>query len=385
MSLGDLTQQIRTVSKTCIDCPLCREECAFLQKYGSPKFIADGCIRMDPGYRHEIAFECSLCGLCSAVCPVGIHPEKLFLLMRQTAHKQGAGVFSEHARILNYEKRGFSRRYTWYAIPAHCDTIIFPGCTLPGTRPEMVKQLYSQLKEIVPNLGLVLDCCTNPSHDLGREHFFQAMFGELKTFLVDNGIRTVLVACPNCYKMFHQYGQNLSVRTVYEVLSEGPPPAAASVSGSVLVHDPCAIRFETDVQQATRKLIQSMGLTIVEMPHSGEKTVCCGEGGSVGMLNSDLADHWRDSRKKEAGGQRLVTICAGCAGSLNAVTPVSHILDLIFEPTKALSGKAKVSHALITCWNRLWLKQWAKQNIVSFVTRERTFRAEFSDEGNRYQ
>ncbi|MBI5593717.1 MAG: VTT domain-containing protein [Deltaproteobacteria bacterium] len=376
MPQHDPTQWIQTISEKCIECPLCRKECAYLQKYGTPKFIADGYAAMDTSTRHEIAFECGLCGLCAAVCPVGIYPEKMFMEMRQKAHKNGVGEFPEHAGILNYEKRGISRRYTWYAIPKNCDTIFFPGCTLPGTRPEKVKRLFVQLKETIPNLGFVLDCCTKPSCDLGREHFFQAMFDELITFLRNSGIRNVLVACPNCYKIFHQHGQTLTVKTVYEVLSESPLPEAAPISGAVVIHDPCAIRFEPAVQQAARKLIRSKGLTIIEMPHSGEQTVCCGEGGSVGMLCPEFTDHWRTIRKEEAGGQRIITYCAGCANSLNTVTPASHILDLIFEPDATLSGKTKVSRAPITYWNRIRLKNWAKQSIGSAITRERTFTAE---------
>jgi len=36
-----LKSELSIQSKKCIECKLCRKECKFLQKYGSPKDIAD--------------------------------------------------------------------------------------------------------------------------------------------------------------------------------------------------------------------------------------------------------------------------------------------------------------------------------------------------------
>jgi len=104
--------------------------------------------------------------------------------------------------ILGYEKRGTSKRYSYYAFPENCSTVLFPGCALPGTRPDKVKSLFAHLQKTIPNLGIVFDCCTKPSHDLGRDIHFQAMFNELQNYLLQNGIKNILVACPNCYRVF---------------------------------------------------------------------------------------------------------------------------------------------------------------------------------------
>ena len=48
----------------------------------------------------------------------------------------------------------------------------------------------------ITDIGIVLDCCTKPSHDLGDEEHFNAMFGEMKDYLLSQGIKTVLLACP---------------------------------------------------------------------------------------------------------------------------------------------------------------------------------------------
>jgi uncharacterized membrane protein YdjX (TVP38/TMEM64 family)/Fe-S oxidoreductase len=372
---SSLREQLDVMSEKCIKCKLCEKECAFLRKYGKPKDIADFYNPLDK-IQQGMPFECSLCQLCAAVCPVKINPALMFLEMRRETVKRGKGDYPEHSVILEYEKRGTSKRYTYYALPEGCDTIFFPGCTLPGTRPDKVIELYEHLKQFIPALGIVLDCCTKPSHDLGRETYFNALFHEMKDYLLKNGIRNVVVACPNCYKVFRKHGGDLTVQTAYEIMAEKGLPERGQINGIVTVHDSCAVRFEESVHSAARDLILKKGLTIEEMKHSATKTLCCGEGGSVGFLAPDLAKKWGINRKREADGRRIITYCAGCANCLSSLTPTSHILDLLFEPKATIAGSVKVSKAPLTYWNRLNLKRQLKNMTKGSMTRERTFSAE---------
>jgi hypothetical protein len=202
------------------------------------------------------------------------------------------------------------------------------------------------------------------------------MFGEMKTSLLQHGVRTVLVACPNCYEIFKQYGEGLSVQTVYELLADNGSSETGKISATVTVHDPCAVRFDESIHGSVRKLIADQGLTVEEMPHHGRNTLCCGEGGSVGFLSPDLAGNWGSIRKAEANGRRIITYCAGCTNALNAMTPASHILDLLYEPEATIAGSLKVSKAPFTYLNRIRLKKQLKKEIDAVVTRERTFSAE---------
>jgi uncharacterized membrane protein YdjX (TVP38/TMEM64 family) len=150
-------------------------------------------------------------------------------------------------------------------------------------------------------------------------------------------------------------------------------PGNGNISGTVSIHDSCAVRYDEPVHSAVRDLVKGKGLTVEEMPHSAMKTLCCGEGGAVGFLSQDLAKNWAVLRKKEADGKRLVSYCAGCTHFLNSVTPTSHIIDLLFEPEAALSGNVKVSKAPFTYLNRLKLKKYFKETSNGSITRERTF------------
>ena len=367
-----LREALQTISDKCINCELCQKECTFLQEYGKPKHIADSFDLHNKDHQ-GMAFDCSLCELCAVVCPVDLDPARMFLEMRRDAVRSGQGEFTEHGGILAYERRGTSPLFTYYALPPGCDTVFFPGCALPGTRPDTTWSLFEHLRKTMPSLGIVLDCCTKPSHDLGRDEYFTAMFTEMRDFLLKNGVRQVIVACPNCYKVFNTYGETLSVRTAYEFMAQDALPTGIKLAATVNVHDSCAVRYESAIHTAVRDLCTKQGLTLSEMPHHREKTLCCGEGGSVGFVTSELAQKWAASRQEEADATRIVTYCAACANFLGVVTPTSHVLDLLFQPEATMAGKVKVAKAPITYLNRLKLKKRFKNTVDAAITRVRIF------------
>jgi len=373
-----LQELLHSVEAGCNECGICASECAFLRRYGTPKTIADS---FDASHKASLSrpFECSLCGLCTAVCPERLDLENLFLEMRREAVEQGYGHFPEHAPLLNYEHLGTSRRFTLYRLPPGCTSIFFPGCALSGTRPDGVSKVFSLLQKADPEVGIVFDCCLKPSHSLGREAYATAMFAEMRDYLLGQGVEEVLVGCPNCQVMFEAFGHDLAVKTIYEVLAESALPLEQA-TGTVTVHDPCVIRNAKPVQQSVRTLLQRQGLTVAEMPHSGKTTLCCGLGGGVKLLAPDLAEEVAARRKDEAQGRRIITYCAGCVQALAPHTPASHLLDLLFVPEQTLAGKKKGTAAPFTYLNRLRLKKSFKTMAGSAMLRERTFIAE---EGQR--
>jgi Fe-S oxidoreductase len=366
-----LQEKLQAVSHRCTNCGLCQEECAFLRRYGKPKDIAD---RYDTlGTEDPIMpFECSLCGLCTALCPVGVDPAELFLEMRRETVRLGEGVFAEHAVLTGYERRGTSRRFSYYGFPEGCDTVFFPGCALSGTRSERVILAYQRLKNIIPTLGIVLDCCTKPSHDLGHEDHFTAMFSEMQNYLTGQGVKKVLVACPGCYGIFAQHGDPLKMESIYEVLSEDGLGGPMGLARTATIHDPCVVRFEKHMHKAVRKLVQERGYKIEEMPHSRSQTVCCGDGGGVSLLAPDLAGAWGELRQKEVDGRMVITYCAGCTDRLSKLFPTTHVLDILFED-EAPQEKARAAKTPITYWKRLKLKKWFKRHVPVKVARERTY------------
>lgn len=346
---------IEAASK-CNRCGLCRKDCAFLKRYGLPGDLAAEYLK-DPSTIREIAFSCSLCRLCEVMCPIGLNPAEMFLDLRKDASINGGNVFAGYRNILSYERRGASQRYSWKKLPTGCTAVFFPGCTLPGTRPRKTLLIYDFLLARDRATGIVLHCCSKPSHDLGRQKTFEAAFSTLHHDLLASGVKKVITACPNCNKVFSQYGKGLEVTTIYELLAAEWYVAKGHINAEVTVHDPCVTRDKSSIHDAVRSLIRDHGLTIREMPHAKEKTICCGEGGSVACRETDLPAMWQTKRKQETNGLPILTYCAGCAANLGRFTPTYHLIDLLFEPKKTIDGKVRIWRAPFTYINRLRFKK----------------------------
>ncbi len=371
----DLRWQLDDHQHNCSQCGVCVAECHFLTRYGDPLQFAAAYAVDDPELLAR-PFECTLCSLCTQVCPEDLDPARMFLEMRREAFSRGLSDLPEHRGLRKYERTGNSKAYSWYALPGGCDTIFFPGCTLVGTRAETTGRVFEHLQQVIPNIGIILDCCNNPSHDLGDHPHFSAMFEEMHTYLTEQGIKKVLVACPNCAKVFHQYAPELTTRTIYEVLAELPPTSSAAIAAMVTrvtIHDPCVTRGDATAQEAVRQLLARAGAQVEEMPHSKGNTICCGEGGGASCLVPEQAQQWIDQRLVEAQGKPIVSYCAGCTNSFSGKTTTGHVLDLVFEPQTALTAGHKISKAPFTYLQRLKFKKNLQRTFPAAITRERTF------------
>lgn len=340
----------------CTDCGACVKHCAFLTAHGTPRALLLGLDSTSPR-SGEIAFECSLCGLCAAVCPQRIDPCHLFLGMRRRQVERGQLHYRRYHRQLLHEQWGASSLLSWYGLPAECTTVFYPGCALPGSRPATTLRMFADLRRTLPTLGIVLDCCMKPSHDLGRAAAFHASFEAMRRLLVARGVHTVVTACPNCTVMFRQYAPEWTVRLAYGLLGAGQLGAAAPPGTEVSVHDPCPLRGDVHSHRTTRNLLTAMGYTVVDMPHRGRFALCCGEGGSVRAVRPEFAKHWTRLRQQETGGRPLITSCAGCAQLLGRSTPTVHLADLLYQPDPLRSRRPMLAGAPLGYWNRLMLKR----------------------------
>ena len=315
------------MTANCTSCGECVRPCSFLQQQGTPLAIAE---QGTTDSNLIAAYGCSLCGLCDAVCPESLSPSRMLRVMRQEAVNYGLLDLKSYGPWLNYESLGASTLFRRDLIPANCTTVFFPGCSLPGTRPDAVKELFTRLRRIDPNAGLVLDCCGKISHDLGLIDRFTALFNRLSGRLRQKGITRILTACPGCSKILRTYGEGFNVTSIYEVLAAcAVPTVPVSPPTVVTIHDPCPARFDLAQQTAVRQLVQACGYSIEELPQHGATTRCCGQGGMVeGCVPGTIKQESRIIAT-EAAGRPVISSCAACTDTLIAATPAGHVVDLL--------------------------------------------------------
>ncbi|MDX9708929.1 MAG: (Fe-S)-binding protein [Trichloromonas sp.] len=336
------------IVRRCTSCGGCVRACDFLRRTGSPAALARQGGEDDATLLR--AYECSLCGLCDALCPLRLSPSTLFLSMRREAVKKGRVDAKTYRSRLTYEKLGGALPFRRYALPPGCTTVFFPGCSLPGSRPHAVLSLLAALRRSDPAAGLVLDCCGKISHDLGYGESFERISASLRRRLHGSGVRRILTACPGCDLMLRKLGEDFEVRSLYEVLTEGDAdPAPAPNRGTVAVHDPCPSRFDPKRQQAVRELIRRAGYAIEELPEHGRTTLCCGQGGMVEGVRPGTLDREAARIADQAQGRLIVSSCAACVNALNRRAEACHVADLLGD--EALPSRRPLSSA------RRWLNR----------------------------
>jgi Fe-S oxidoreductase len=323
------------MSVNCTSCGECVRPCSFLQQQGTPAAIAG---RGTAESNLLSAFGCSLCGLCDAVCPEALSPSEMLRSMRQQAAGRGLVDLKTYGPWLNYETLGASALFRRDLIPANCNTVFFPGCSLPGTRPDAVRELFTRLRKIEPTAGLVLDCCGKISHDLGLTDRFTAIFAHLSKRLRHKGITRILTACPGCSKILGKYGESFEVVSIYEILAACSVPRTPDSTTTIVIHDPCPARFDAAQQSAVRKLVQSCGYRIEELASHGQYTRCCGQGGMVeGCVPGTVKQEARIIAA-EAGGRPVISSCGACCDTLSNSTLTAHVADLLTD-TPVFSSK----------------------------------------------
>ncbi|MCX8789125.1 (Fe-S)-binding protein, partial [Vibrio parahaemolyticus] len=99
------------------------------------------------------------------------------------------------------------------------------------------------------------------------------------------------------------------------------------------IHDSCSTRYEKELQDGIRWILNELGYKTSEPEHTRENTRCCGFGGMVVPANPDVATRVIKRRVEEFETDYVVVYCSACRASMMGVGTKSwHILDLMFGP-----------------------------------------------------
>lgn len=315
----------------------------------------------------EVAYSCSLCGLCATVCPASLDLRKLFSATREYAVETKTVDINEYRymfpdrplNVLSMYRELTGVHYNDLSVNQASSVAFFPGCSMLTYNPKLVKEIFGTLQNKYKELTLITDCCSVPLDQLGLKSRGDQYVNSLMEKFKDLRVSSLIVACPNCYYKFlpvlEDSGiQTITIFTALEDTAVFSQPSKKFRSKKVTIHDSCPDRSQGIFASQARKALKQKGFELVEMEHSRELTVCCGSGGQVSSFNPELAGSSLQIRLNEAmnsDAQILAANCQSCALNFakeSSQMKVLHSLNLLLDFEQdfvGVKGKAKLLFA----------------------------------------
>lgn len=369
---------IASYFSSCVCCGLCAEACLFYNETNDPKYTPIH--KLEPLRRvwkqeytllgklgkmlglskpvtdaeltewEPLVYDsCSMCGLCSMVCPVGNDIAYMIRKMREGMVASGHApedLVSATTRAVNI---GSPMGVKWPAVLAQikhvqAETNIEVPIEKEGAEylvlmssmeiinfPEYLSALSRIFKQAGVSWTLAQDAfeATNSGIQIGSSDLARVIVSRI--VVAAERLKVKCVISPECGHAFTAIrwdGPNLvekpfgfEVKHILEVLDELHTAGRIKTNGKdkrpLTYHDPCQIARRGGVVEQPRRLLGAIAEDFREMPDAGVMNWCCGGGG--GVSGNSRAEPLRLEAFKVKKRQiettnvhTLVTACANC-------------------------------------------------------------------------
>lgn len=283
---------------------------------------------------------CIRCGKCDHRCPTDARPSQLMRECHEHKRREralpasiaygingmgpegwGANFFKDVYRGLGASDQTILREW---AVPKQGRDLLFIGCT-DRMLPRNVEQ--SAALRNLAKFGGPDDCCGVWAMQAGLLDEGYRIAKRLVDRLKENRFERLVVGCGHCQKVLtrilpESLGLTLPfpVVSVYDYLLGQIESGAARIANPIrldaAISDPC-FGYENGnaYLDAIRRLAATIGMTISELPHNRENSLCCGYGGlfndgKVAEVVKTISVKRRDLAR--SGKRHILSYCPGC-------------------------------------------------------------------------
>lgn len=298
------------------------------------------------GISAEEAFACISCGACLNACPIAIDPSDTLLQLRRYASLEQGSAPAAYGRAAatiaaTGNPWGFNPPANAGGLPtadpdAPTPYLLWRGPM--GLFDPAGKNAVAALAQALAQSGVSFSALpeseeTAPADILrqtGDEFTFLAAARQNIATLRRYGVRHIVTPCPHSLTAFRNYypalGGHYTVEhatdTLYRLIDEGHLKVSRTLAGKTVVfHDPCRLS-RAGMTETPRRIIRLLGGRIVEAPHHGQDSYCCGGGDyfAADEKTSAIA-RTRLHELAATGAELIVTACPVCQQMLSAADP----------------------------------------------------------------
>ncbi len=299
-------------------------------------------------------YKCSVCGLCEVVCQAGLSLIDFWESFRYELVKRGYAPLSVHRKLKEITYRYYNpysgeqdKRGEWLEFEVDdAKTLYFAGCTASFKLQNLAKSTASVLKKLGIEFTIAGSeeyCCGSPFIRTGQRDIAEKLFEKNVKVWQRMGIERIITSCPGCYrtiardypKLAEEKGFEFDIEVIHTVSIldknlDGLKVEKARIKATY--HDPCHLGRHMGLYDEPRRVMEKLGIELVEMERSRELALCCGAGGGLRSQFKEISFEIGRQRVEEAmstGAEYLITCCPFCEYHLS-------------KSAERLGGKIKV-------------------------------------------
>jgi heterodisulfide reductase subunit D len=309
----------------------------------------------------DAMYKCVQCAYCTWRCPAGVRcadaikAARAFLVEKKLYPEVIDNLESAVKEYKNIYELPTEARTEWIdyfnlkdavKIGGKAEVVYFAGCvaSLFGRALSVSAATCVMLNKLGVDwtyLGPEEYCCGNPLFQTGKLEHAEELAKLNRRTIQNTGAKTVLTACPGCYRVFvHEYPKligDLGVDVVHisqfleQKIDEGKLVFTEKIEKTIAYHDPCELGRHIGVYESPRKVLRSIpGVKLVELSHNRDFAQCCGAGGVVKGTNPKWAlelGKEKLDQAHEVEAEMIASTCASC--KLNILDSIAENEDTL--------------------------------------------------------
>ncbi|MCX7885983.1 MAG: heterodisulfide reductase-related iron-sulfur binding cluster [Verrucomicrobiae bacterium] len=285
---------------------------------------------------------CTTCRACEEVCPVFIEQPRAIVELRRRLVSEGQvdkglqEALTKLSRYGNSFGQSDRARARWIqglafkpkdARKEAVEYLWFVGDYAsydPRLQP-VTRATANLLQQAGVDFGLLYEAERNSGNDVrrvGEEGLFEMLREKNLQTLQNARYRKLLTTDPHSLQALRHEYDGLTVvhhtELLEELLRQGKLKPARALGLKATYHDPCYLGRYNGIYDAPRRVLASLGVALLEMPRSRQRSYCCGAGGGrIWMEDTgEIKERPAESRVREAAALGVNVLVVACPKDL---------------------------------------------------------------------